>query len=267
MFCSVKEAFSISNTVIPFVEQMRLDDEENGKGMLLVNHTQGRKRMCEILRERSGRIALLWPSADAVSVAEFLNSAACDDDTDAPAPAASKRTTKPTFVLLDGTWNQARALARSIKQFAADEQLDVVDVVLDVPGAADEAKVSSGFERKRVLGKLWQTPLENNGVSFSPLRTQVGAGRLTSGECLWLLLRELGASEQMLQRQLDGLRLRVCMALHWSTASFLVDRETLDWALAFVEEHDVELKRSGTLRSRLQHSADDIRAHEYIQKK
>jgi DTW domain-containing protein YfiP len=147
-------------------------------------------------------IALLFPSAHSISVPEFV--ARCGD-------------ARPTFLLVDATWRQAVKVVRRLSK----RLVGVAHVHLNLP---TDSNVRADFR-----APLWKSPSENGGYSFNPMRRQNAVGRLTSAECIWFLLSEVGEDEErVLKPALEALRIRIAFALQaFDSLLARLDRETI----------------------------------------
>lgn len=161
---------------------------------LVVESRDGDDAMLALFDRLGDSVALLYPSHRAISVGQF-------------AADCKARGQRPTFVLLDATWAQASTVRKRLDRLlGAGRQW--VNVQLDLP------KSDAPARQKRRVAPLWRTPAENGGVSFSPARTQIEIGRITSVECLWLLLHELGEdNERVLTPLLEAIRIRLAFSM------------------------------------------------------
>lgn len=163
---------------------------------LVIETREGDDAMRELFERKGDSVALLYPSSRSVSVREFTDSCA-------------ERGQSPTFVLLDSTWAQAVNVRKRLDRMLGGNGRRWNHVRLDLPQDVD-----APHHQKRRVAPLWRTPAENGGVSFSPARTQVEIGRITSVECLWLLCHELGENnERVLVPLLEAIRIRISFSL------------------------------------------------------
>ena len=112
-----------------------------------------------------------------------------------------------TIIVVDGTWSKAKSCVRRIKCLCKEN--DIVMPPCVSLNISHEPEAILNINNHNFDNDIYDhSKLEKHGHSISVMRRQSQPGRITTGEAVWMMLRELGQPKPDLDNFLEAFKVR-----------------------------------------------------------